>query len=346
MNLIPPEARKSLGFHRLYDPHPSSSIDDVVSYLESACKPAKSLPSESSHYFLINDASSSIRQYLGLKDSNDNALKAVLSYHIYDLEAACSQVGCKLRVVSIPEKYSVYPEYLPDCLSSKWSDDIRTAVLNHPSIELEQRLESFVHLGSFLRSRKPYGDLFYHGDTHTTSLGSLHILRFLNCLILSDLGLPHQELPNLYTTPMIGSWLGDLAEQANDELKQTSELCYTHYSSLPRDDRGNQNRSYIIHQPQILPPNIKTSNYPRDGFSFQSPEREKTRYINDSPVICRKLLVFRDSTATDLIPSLALAFSEVISIWDRSFVDRIRIIEIEKPDMVIVITADRFVCSF
>jgi hypothetical protein len=79
--------------------------------------------------------------------------------------------------------------------------------------------------------------------------------------------------------------------------------------------------------------------------TFLSPTRPKEKFTNLNAPIRKKILVFRDSTATSILPSLTMLYEEVIAIWDRAFHLRRDIIIEEKPDFVIVITADRFICS-
>jgi hypothetical protein len=338
-------AKMRLGFYSIYTPPEDSGVLDIVKYLEQSCRASKSLVAESSHHFLINDASSSIRQYLGLEGPGSSKLVANAN-HFEELYQVCDSIGSKFHVFAVPEKYSVYPEFLPRCLSDHWLTKIQNSIGQHPSIALGDRLPFFINLVPYLVSKKGYGDLYYHGDTHTTSLGSLHLLRLINTVIMTSLSLTPYELPNNFVTPVLGSWLGDLAVQTPEDIRSYYNMCFAHNPNMPHDQSGFKNTSYIIHFPQDLPAHISNSPFPADRYHFRSPERPKQVFTNPSAPIPKKLLVFRDSTATNIIPSLAMAYQQVVSVWDRAFDVRPLIIKDEKPDYTLVITADRFICSF
>lgn len=338
-------AKMRLGFYFIYNPPKNSDILDVARYLEQSCRPSKSLVAESSHHFLINDASSSIRQYLGLKGPGNSKLLTIAP-HFEELYNVCNSVGSTFNVFTIPEKYSIYPEFLPRCLSDNWLTEIRQTIDEHPSIALGDQLPFFINLVPYLLSKKGYGDLYYHGDTHTTSMGALHILRLINTIVMCSLGLTPYELPNNFKTPVLGSWLGDLAAQTPEDIRSYYNMCFSHNPNLPRDITGFKNTSYIIHFPQDFPAHISQSTIAVDRYQFRSPERPKLVFSNPSAPIAKKILVFRDSTATNILPSLAMAYQDVVSIWDRAFDVRTAIIKDEKPDCTVVITADRFVSGF
>ncbi|MCP9834910.1 MULTISPECIES: sulfotransferase [unclassified Cyanobium] len=342
---LPGVARMRIGFYSLYTPPSGSSLYETACYLEQACSPTKSMPAESSHYYLINDASYSIRQYLGLNGPNNAKLKAN-TIHFDELGDSCLSMNIPYGVFSIPEKYTVYPEFLPYCLSGPWISDIQQAIKDHPSMHIGSNRPYFVNTAPFLVTKKGYGDLYYHGDTHTTALGSLQLLRLMVTIMLSDLKIYLDDIPDNFSVPCLGSWLGDLAVQTQEDLRSYTRICYSHFKNLPRDQTGLQNTSYIVHFPQNLPDFVHQSDFDTTAFSFLSPTRPKLVFRNPQAPIQKRVLVFRDYTATNILPSLSLIFNEVISIWDRGFDLRSAIIRQVCPDFVIVITADRFVCNF
>lgn len=342
---LPDEFRKKLGCYNLYSPQDNATLHDTVAYLEESCLPSKSMPSESSHHYLINDASDSIRQYLGLEGPDNTKLRAN-TQHFDELQQASREVNAIFKVFSVPEKYTVYPEFLPRCLVDNWLTEITCATRSHPSWKLGQLHPYFINTAPYIISRKGFGDLYYHGDTHMSSLGALQLLNLINSIILAELGVSLDDIPTNFARPCIGSWLGDLGAQTPDSLRAYMSFGFQHNKYLPVDPSGIQNTSFIVHFPQDLPSEVSQSPYQQFLEGFKSPIRPKDTFRNPIAPIKKKLLVFRDSTATNIIPSLALVFTEVISIWDRSFALRPRIIKEEQPDATIVITADRFVCGF
>jgi len=338
-------SQMQLGYYKLFSPPSGSNLLDTVEYLELCCKPGKSLPSESSHHYLINDASHSIRQYLGLS-SPDEKIVTASTGHFDDLASACQDVSAHYKVFSIPEKYSIYPEFLPICLVENFLEDVTFAINNHPSRQIEASRPYFVHTASHLLKKKSYGDLYFHGDTHLSSIGSHHALKLINAIMLSELVISLDDIPDTFNVPLLGSWLGDLAVQVPEDLRSYFDLCFSHNKNLPRDSSGFKNISYITYYPPNTPYHVTEEPYIGYSDKFLSISRPKTRYTNPLAPINKKILIFRDSTATNILPSLTLLYQQVVSIWDRAFVLRRDIILDEQPDFVVVISADRFLCRW
>jgi hypothetical protein len=340
------QSQMQLGYYKLFSPPLGSNLLGTVEYLEQCCKPGKSLPSESSHHYLINDASHSIRQYLGLS-SPDQKIVTASTGHFDDLASACQDVSAHYKVFSIPEKYSIYPEFLPACLVENFLEDITVAISNHPSRQIGGSRPYFVHTASHLLKKKSYGDLYFHGDTHLSSIGFHHALKLINAIMLSELGISLDDIPDTFNAPVLGSWLGDLAVQLPEDLRSYFNLCFSHNKNLSIDNSsGFKNISYIIYYPPNTPSHVNEEPYLGYSDKFLSLNRPKTTYTNPLAPISKKILVFRDSTATYILPSLTLLYQQVISIWDRARELRRDIILDEQPDFVIVITADRFICSW
>src|SRR5262249_41164102 len=82
---------------------------------------------------------------------------------------ALARRGIAYVVVVVPEKYSVYPEYLPDHVARVTPDTpldrIVTALAQHPEL-------FFVDLRPALRAAKARGQLYYKSDSRWTSPGA------------------------------------------------------------------------------------------------------------------------------------------------------------------------------
>ena len=208
---LPVSVRMQLGYYKLFSPPPRSDLRSTIEYLENCCKPGTSLPSESSRHYLINDVNHSIRQYLGLKSPDDGKFVADTSY--FDgIADACDKAGSKYKVFAIAEKYSIHPEYLPDCLVENFFDEIKARVGNHPSQQDEASRPYYVNPCSYLLKKKSYGDLYSHGDSHLSSIGSYHILRLINAIMLDVLNESLSDTPDTFATPVLASWLGELGQ--------------------------------------------------------------------------------------------------------------------------------------
>ena len=164
--------------------------------------------------------------------------------------------------------------------------------------------------------------------------------------MLSQLNISLNDIPDTFNAPVLGSWLGDLAIQVPEDLRSYASLCFSHNKNLPMDSSGIQNISYITYYPTNIPDCVVKEPYLKHSEKYISLRRPKTKYANSSAPISKKVLVFRDSTATNILPSLTLLYKEVISIWDRALALRRDIILEEQPDFVIIIKADRFICGY
>jgi hypothetical protein len=340
---LPASVQMQLGYYKLFTPPPCSDLQTTAEYLELCCKPGKSLPSESSHHYLINDASHSIRQYFGLKSPEGKSFIAD-TRQFDDLADACDKISAHYRVIAIPEKYSIYPEHLPSCLVGDFLDEIKAAIDIHPSRLVETSTAYYVNTCSYLQSKKSFGDLYFHGDTHLSSIGSYHIVKIINAIMLNMLDVTLSNIPDAFDRPVLGSWLGDLAEQTPEDLRSYMEQFFSHNKNLPIDASGFKNTSYIVYYPPEFPANVLPEPYLKFADKYLSASRPKTRYTNLTAPIRKKVVVFRDSTATSILPSLTMLYEEIVSVWDRAFHLRRDIILEEKPDFVLVITADRFIC--
>jgi hypothetical protein len=338
------QARMRLGYFQLFTPLSGLSLHDTAIYLENACKPGKSLPSESSHHYLINDACHSLRQYLGLESPHGKELK-MLYGHFDELAEASRSIDACYRVFSIPEKYSIYHEFLPICLSSHYLD-ILQSIKSHPAAQAHLERQYFVPTAPHIASKKSYGDLYYHGDTHLSSIGAYHAFNLIISIMLNDMQVCLDNPPNHFLAPAIGSWLGDLAFQTPEDLRSYCNYAFSHNRNLPIDSSGLQNISYIVHFPLEIPTYVDVLPYLKFSDEFLSPERPKNIYTNSVSPNEKKVVLFRDSTATEILPSLVMNFKEIVSVWDRNFSLRRKIVLQEKPDYVVVITADRFLCNF
>lgn len=342
---LPVSVRMQLGYYKLFTPPPRSDLRATIEYLENCCKPGTALPSESSHYYLINDANHSIRQYLGL-NSPDNKKFAVDTGYFDGIADACDKVGAQYRVFAVPEKYSIYPEYLPDCLVENFFDEIKSGVRNHPSQQVEATRTYYVNAYSYLLKKKSYGDLYLHGDSHLSSIGSYHFLRLINAIMLDVLNESLGDIPDTFTTPVLASWLGDLASQVPEDLRSYINRCFCHNKNLPYDNSsGLKNVSYTIYYPPTILSHVATEAYEGVALKYLPSSQPETKYTNVAAPIKKKVVVFGDSTATNILPSLTTLYEEVISIRERAFFMRRDVVLGERPDFVVLIIADRFVCG-
>jgi hypothetical protein len=180
----------------------------------------------------------------------------------------------------MPGKYSIYPEFLSACPVEVFLEDIAIAISNHPSHQIEASRPCFAHTASHLLKKKSYGGLYFHGDTHLSSIGSYHALNLINAIMLSELGISLDDIPDTFNIPVLGSWLGGLAIQVPEDLRSCLYICFSHNKNLPKDSSGFQNISYIAYCPPNSPSHVTEEPYLGCSEKFLSLSRPKTKYTN------------------------------------------------------------------
>ncbi len=103
------------------------------------------------------------------------------------LEGAVTALGARFLVVPVPDKHTIYPEYLPAWLRERRPDS------NHARLvkALQDRRVAVLDVEEPLLRLKQSAPVYYRTDTHWTPIGALAAFN----LIVERMGLPERRLP-------------------------------------------------------------------------------------------------------------------------------------------------------
>jgi len=228
---------------------------------------------------------------------------------------AARDVGYLLVVV--PDKWSIYPQYLPGSVgpgaartsSDRFLDHLR----EHSDLEV-------LDLKPALREAAAAGPVYHRQDLHWNDAGALAAARAIARRLVPDL--PGLAVPD-------PAWFraeerkrpdGDLVEM----LGLDGWLSETETRLLPRD-----------------PGRVVLEDLPR-APEFPNPNRYPIAAHGDDPSRPR-LLMLRDSFGDALIPFLAPAFSESRFLWTSNFSRRDLgpVLDELRPDVVVELRAEK-----
>jgi len=258
-------------------------------------------------YFLGEDGKAFDRWYRGIGASTD-AQVAALRDELLRRQQYLRRLGIGYVVVIVPEKYSVYPEFLPDWAKpvapATALDRVATDVARHPELH-------FVDLRKALRAARQSERVYYKTDSHWNFVGAT--VGYL--VLMEEL---ERVLPGLVTVPpkrpqydrAIDFYSGDLSRMVGAPARFSEDdiaplwkvLADTWPRCAHRDPAGET-----------------------PGFEFYV-------YVCPGPPRYRAL-VYRDSMAIPLIPLLSENFARTTYVSthriDPALVARL------KPDVVI-----------
>ncbi len=258
-------------------------------------------------YFRGEDARALERWYRGTETIPDATIEALRDEFLRRHDFLASR-GIPYVVVVVPEKYSVYPEFLPDWATQIASrtplDRLVTEVARYPQL-------SFLDLRGPLRAAKGSDRLYYQTDSHWNYLGAMVGYRGLMSTV-------QQALPGLVAAPAkrppyvpeSDYYSGDLAQM----LGLTRQFREADIAPLGRVDATPGVRCA---QRDASPdaPGVET-------YVFRCPNAPR-----------HTALVYRDSAAIWFIPMLAQNFSRTTFVRSLGFEPEL--IERLQPDIVI-----------
>jgi alginate O-acetyltransferase complex protein AlgJ len=225
--------------------------------------------------------------------------------------------GIELFVLAVPEKHTIYGEYLPPSIHKLGGesrlDQLARALESHPNIP-------FIDSREPLLKAKAAGRLYHKTDSHWNDSGALVAYGALMEPIARRFpAIPVRGLDDYAVVTTVGSG-GDLAGMLSlrDLIKEERITLVPKFT--PRAADGA--RPY----PDPVDPAV----YPGRDMVVK-----ETR---DSSL--PKALVFRDSYSGALIPFLAESFQSVVFVWTFDFLPEL--IEQEKPDIVIIECVERY----
>jgi alginate O-acetyltransferase complex protein AlgJ len=258
-------------------------------------------------YFRGEDSKAFDRWYRGNETVPDATLIAARDELLRRQDLLASR-GIPFLVIVVPEKYSVYPEFLPD-----WATRITPRTpLDRFAAELARypRLQ-FIDLRGPLLETKGDDRLYYQTDSHWNYLGATVGYKVLMSKVA-------QVLPGLIVAPVtrppyvpeVDYWSGDLAQMLGLEQQFRETDIAPLGKILATPESRCAKRDSLADAPEVETYVYRCPNAPR----FTA-------------------LVYRDSMAIPLIPMLAENFSRTTFVssarLDPGLVSRL------KPDVVI-----------
>jgi hypothetical protein len=217
----------------------------------------------------------------------------------------CDSLHIKFYVALLPNKYTVYPEFLPNRFHIKNQPSKREQIV----IALEQNGVKVIDPTEELLKAKPNAEVYYRYDTHWNFQGGFIGYQKLISEIKKDF--PQiEELKNIdFNNEYKISYNGDLAKLIGME------------NILPNNEW------------MMYPKNKKTwyDGKVTDYISYNSPY--KAVYNETSDTIMPRGVMFRDSYSNMMIPFLSENFSRSVFLWTNVILKEV--LEKEKPDLVI-----------
>lgn len=225
--------------------------------------------------------------------------------------------GIELVILAVPEKHTIYSEYLPSRIhkigSESRLDQLVHEVGKHPEI-------TFIDSRDTLLQAKQIGRLYHRTDSHWNELGAFFAHRLLMERLAQRFPALHVRILEDYAVTTAVGKGGDLAGllSLDDVIHEERITLVPQFATKATDDA----RPYADPVDPVLYPG-------RDMV---------VKRTGDSTL--PKAMVFRDSYAWALIPFLAESFQSSVFIWTFDWLPEI--IEQEKPDVVIIECVERY----
>lgn len=263
-------------------------------------------------YFLGNSHGDVIKESKGIIYYSESELNFI-EKNINAIGEDCLKRGIKVYVAIAPNKLSVYGQYLPIIKSE------------HPT-KLDQIIKGMknynINIIDLKRDFPNYNNrrLFYMHGTHWNSFGAFLGYRTLMEYIVRD-------FPELKMLSLDDFKLNTVIS-GSDDLTGMLSL------KIPEEDvvmEPKYNCNVIQQDDKLTIPDYFSGN----------PENYEIRYINSTRP--HKVLIFRDSFFIAMMPFIKDSFGESVFIWTPY--DR-RVLEIEKPDLVICEMVERNIEDF
>ena len=258
-------------------------------------------------YFRGEDAKALDRWYRGNEAISD-ALIGAIRAELLQRQAFLASRGIPFLVVVVPEKYSIYPEYLPDWAVPRAArtpfDRLVTTLAGDTQLH-------FVDLRTALRAAKGADRLYYQTDSHWNYLGATvgygafmpEVAKLLPGFSIAAVQRPRYVAGVDYYSGDLAQMLGLPRQFREDDIAPLSKILATPLSRCAQLD------------PAASGADVET-------FVYRCPNPPRFT-----------ALVYRDSMGIRLLPMLAENFSRSTFVTsaqlDAELVDRLR------PDIVI-----------
>ena len=224
--------------------------------------------------------------------------------------------GIHYAFLVVPCKHTIYPEYLPEVMypvrPQSRLDQLIDYVAKHTQVQI-------LDVRPALIGAKPLGRLYYMTDTHWNTLGAF--IAYKQVLSRVEAWYPDVKPHQLSDYSLKdGRFSGDLASMAGlqSELTEGEKVLTPKFKSFT---------SFISDAGEIVPrPAMRV-----DILRSENP---------NAPI--PKLVMFRDSFSSALLPYISEHFRSAVFLW-RGF--DTSIVEKEKPDVVIEEMVERYLMN-
>jgi len=258
----------------------------------------------------------SLRNYQKIDPLNISNIKKLVGV-LNQIDATVRSYGGTLLVVVPPDKSTVYPQYMPDEIPVIGS-----------TVSLDRLIErvgahgdfSFLDLRPALIRASETSQVYYKTDTHWNCLGAYYAYEEIMSGFEEDLNL-HSYALNDFEITSLETGRFDIATMMEANIKE----------------------EMLVFTPKFKTAISTERNYVSDY------DVESLRVVRNSDQESPNLMVFHDSFYDVCLGSfIELTFGRTISIsyGDVELVEMLNIIEKEKPDVVIVEFAERFMDYF
>ncbi|MDX1407395.1 MAG: hypothetical protein R3330_04660 [Saprospiraceae bacterium] len=273
--------------------------------------PHKVLVGKDNWLFGGNDLNGVVRETMGLDTFSTAQLERV-AQRIQDTRTRLRQQGTSYYLMVVPNKHSVYPEFLPDYVTN----DAGVTKLDQVKRYLKERIDlDIIDLRDIFGEAKEQFQIYYQTDSHWNYKGAfIGYLYLMQRLRLDYPQLQMMALSDLEKVPL-QRW-GDLTQMINMDFTETDtvlaikETC----AEMPKK----------LQVPQSFP---------------LDPNLWEVRYQCNPGGRPLKLLVYRDSFSAILLHYLKKSFGESVYVW--SVVENQQITSTERPDIVIQAMGER-----
>ncbi len=279
--------------------------------LQQSSKELKAIVGEDGWLFLGNSDGDALYESLGYKNLNPTEIEKIVA-KIKSYQDWCSRNEIEFYFAIAPSKHSIYSEYLPYRKSDR-------------PTSREQLIRAFrtndmdycLDLSDSILKNKHKERLYMKTDTHWNDAGAYHASNQL----LQTMQIKHPIIPRFieeaFQKDSSTSFEQDLSRMLLLKQKEVNEEWTLAESCGTKVEKQLGN---------IRPNRSKQGKY------------EKRYKCIDADL---KLLMFRDSFGSAMIPFLAESFGSSVYIWHSLF-DK-DLIEHEKPDIVVLEVVERYV---
>lgn len=259
----------------------------------------------------------SMEDYQELVRYSDAELQAI-RVKLEERTRLLRQQGTDFLLMIVPDKQTVYPEYLPDTVRKAGrGEGTRTDQLVRYLKETEADVR-VLDTRQTLLSRKADRYLYYKADSHWNQYGALLAYREL----IKELARSHPSLQ----VPSLDDYTITVEESPDSPFSKDIASLLGLASEFP-DDFVRVKRKVPAQATKAL---VTSKLFPRQDVLL-------ARETGNAAL--PRLVMFRDSFGTALVPLVAESFNRSLFVWSNGF--HMGIVQEERPDIVVYEVVER-----